>query len=184
LSPDGPWTLVDGAPGVEDPGFVYELLPKLWVFLPTEESDDDGNLFVPSPADIPIIEAYLRATVTYFEAVTSDPIDLDSAGWANHFADEGASYFDVLRAKREAGHVVDMDLGVVLRPHVIGDLRTDSYAVVFDCVLDGSVFRLPTGVLAPGSSFGVGDSPVSAPVRLTETGWLVDYISAQPNACV
>jgi hypothetical protein len=183
LSADGPWKLVDSAPGVTSPGLVYELMPKLWVFLPTEESTDDGTLFVPSPNDIPIIEAYLRAELVYFRSVTSNPINLSDPGWQKFFGDKGESYMAVLGPRRDAGQVVDLDLGVVLQPRVIGDGRTDTSAIVFDCGLDGGVFRMPDGALAPGSTPGVVRSGTAAPVDFDGTDWIVRYVVNQIEAC-
>lgn len=184
LSADGPWKLVDSAPGVTSPGLVYELMPKLWAFLPTEESTDDGNLFVPSPADIPIIEAYLQATLVYFRAVTTNPINLDDPGWAMYYADGGESYFRVLRAKQADGQMVDLDLGVVVRPRVIGDERSNDAAVVFDCTLDGSVWRYRDGRLAPGSTPGVIDSGFSSQLVRDGTHWISLGIGSQADACI
>ncbi len=175
---------MDSAPGVDTPGLVYELMPKLWAFLPTEQVPDDGNLFVPQPADIPIIEAYLQAKLVYFRAVTSDPIDLDDPGWTEWFGDGGDSFRSVLEPARAEGQHADLDLGVVLRPYVIGDQRTASYAIVFDCVLDGGVFLMPDGSLAEGSIWGVVPHGQSVPVNLTASGWIAEYVAGQAEACV
>lgn len=183
LSPDGPWKLVDSAPGVTSPGLVYELMPKLWVFLPTEESADDGNLFVPAPEDIPIIEAYLQARLVYFRAITSDPIDLADPGWAQFYADGGQSYFDVLVPRREQGQVADLDAGVVLRPRVLGEGRTATEAIIFDCMLDGAVWKLPTGSLGPGSTPGVVENGLSSQLTINGQGWIASTVSTQSEAC-
>lgn len=184
LSPDGPWHLVDSAPGVDSPGLVYELMPKLWAFLPTEAVPDDGNLFVPQPQDIPIIEAYLQAKLVYFRAVTQNPIDLDDPGWSEFFTDGGAAYREVLEPKQAQGQHVDLDIGVVLRPYVLGDGRSDAHAIVFDCVLDGAVFVLPAGELAPGSTRGVGSHGQGIDVAHDGTMWVVARIARQEEACV
>jgi hypothetical protein len=175
---------VDSAPGVTTPGLVYELMPKLWAFLPTEESDDDGNLYVPSPADIPIIEAYLQAVLVYYRAITVRPIDLESPGWKRYFVDGGQSYFDVLRPRRDGGQVADLDAGTVLRPRVLGEARTEATAIVFDCALDGGVFLLPDGSLAPGSTRGVSPVGTAAPMTVGGNGeWITEYIVRQAEAC-
>lgn len=183
LSADGPWKLVDGAPGVESPGLVYELMPKLWAFLPTEESDDDGTLFVPSPEDIPVIEAYLGAVRQYNEAASVSPMALESAGWDEWYLDGGSSFIDSLEERDAQSQVLDLDAGVVRRPHVLGDERSDVSAIIFDCVLDGSVFRMPDGSLAPGSAPGVAPVGISARLTLDNARWIVVTISNQPEAC-
>jgi hypothetical protein len=73
LSPDGPWRLVDSAPGVAAPGLVYELMPKLWAVIQVEETDESTYPWTLNEADRPIIEAYLQAQLTYFTASTSTP---------------------------------------------------------------------------------------------------------------
>ncbi len=185
LSDDGPWTLVDSAPGVTTPGLIYELMPKLWVFLPTEElPDDDSSLFVPSPEDIPIIEAYLRATATYFRAVSHRPIDLGDPGWTQDYADGGERYRAALGPRRDAGEALDLDSGVVTRPFVVGDERTETQAVVFDCELDGAVWRHDDGSLAAGSTLGVVRHGVVATLAFEAGRWIVDRVADQDDACV
>ena len=70
LSADGPWTLVDSAPGVTTPGLVYELMPGLWVYLPVVEDIPNGITWTLNEEDRPIIEAYLQARLVYYLAVT------------------------------------------------------------------------------------------------------------------
>ena len=84
LSPDGPWTRVDSAPGVDTPGLFYELMPKLWVYLPTVEDLDHGITWVLTEPDRPVIEAYLNAQLTYYVSASSAEIDDDS--WSVVFA--------------------------------------------------------------------------------------------------
>lgn len=182
LSDDGPWRLVDSAPGVTTPGLVYELMPKLWAFLPTEESDTDGNLYVPHPDDIPIIEAYLRATLAYFGAADQSPIDFSDPGWQT-YVDGGESYFRVLRDRDRQRQYIDLDNGVLVRPRVLGDGRSATAAIVFDCTLDGSVWRQPDGTLAPGSTPGVAAVGFAASLMFVGERWLVEGIVTQAEAC-
>ena len=183
LSPDGPWRLVDSAPGITTPGLVYELMPKLWVYLPVEEDIEQGILWTLTEEDLPIIEAYLQARLVYFQSVTSDPIDLDNPGWSEWYSDGGRTYLDNLTIRRNEGQVVDLDVGVVLRPVVIGDERTEVDAIVFDCVLDGGVFRSPDGSLAPGSALGVAPHGIGMRLRDVGAHWVVEQVGEQPNAC-
>ena len=183
LSADGPWTLVDSAPGITTPGLVYELMPGLWVYLPLVEDIPNGISWTFNEADRPIIEAYLQAKLVYFKAVTSNPIDLDNAGWAEWFANDEASNRAGLEERRNSGQTVDLDVGVVLRPQVIGDDRSDAMAIVFDCVLDGSVFRTADGSLSEGSSIGVGDSGSAFRLEFLENHWIVTETGRQPSAC-
>lgn len=183
LSPDGPWRRVDSAPGITQPGLTYELMEGLWVWLPTVEDLPNGINWVLNEEDLPVIEAYLQARLVYFQAITSDPIDLAHPGWKTWYADEGAAYREGLTARIDQGQVADISDGVVLRPIVMGEERTDSTAIVADCMLDGGVFRMPDGSLAAGSSPGV--APYGSAARLTGGAdqWIVAQISKQPGAC-
>ena len=184
LSADGPWRLVDSAPGITAPGLVYELMPKLWVYLPVKEDIAHGITWTFKEADRPIIEAYLHARLVYFQAITSTPIDLTLPGWKQYYADGGAVYFPNLQQRIAEGQVADLDVGVVLRPEVIGDGRTDTEAIVFDCVLDGGVFRMPDGSLAQGSTSGVVKSGISLRIDLHGSEWVVTQVGNQPDACL
>ncbi|MEN9823967.1 MAG: hypothetical protein RLZ04_2393, partial [Actinomycetota bacterium] len=151
LAADGPWRLVESAPGVEEPGLVYELMPGLWAWLPVEEDLDAGIGWHLTEADVPVIEAYLQARLVYFEAATSRPPDADHPGLAEWYADGGQAVRSVLDPHVEAGEYADLDIGVVLRPSVVGDGRSDTSAVVVSCTLDGGVFLTADGELASGS---------------------------------
>ena len=184
LSEGGPWTLVDSAPGITTPGLVYELMPKLWVYLPIEEDIPNGITWTFNEEDRPIIEAYLQARLVYFKAITSNPIDLSSPEWARWYADGGAVYEDQLQQRKADGQVADLDIGVVLQPQVIGDERNDTAAIVFDCVLDGGFFQLADGSLAPGSTRGVVEDGIGMRFALAPAGWQVTQVGQQPDACL
>lgn len=183
LSPDGPWRQVDSAPGVTTPGLFYELMPKLWVYLPLEEDIPNGITWVLNEADLPIIEAYLQARLVYFTAITTNPIDLNLGGWETWYTDGGAAYRPNLSERIAQGQVGDLDAGVVLRPSVMGEERTDTTAIVVDCFLDGGVFRMPDGSLAPGSSPGVAPYGSAASLVLGDSGWIVDRVAHQQEVC-
>lgn len=183
LSADGPWRLVDSAPGVDTPGLVYELMPKLWAFLPTEPSADDGSLFVPQPQDIPIIEAYLQARLVFYEATIQSPMDFANPGWVDWYVDGGETYRDALTPRNDAGQYVDLDVGVVHRPYVLGERRTESASIIFDCELDGGVWRMPDGTLGPGSTPGVVRDGVEATIVRVDGRWMVAHVAEQSLAC-
>lgn len=181
LSPDGPWTRVDSAPGVDTPGLFYELMPKLWVYLPTVEDLEHGITWVFTEPDRPVIEAYLRAQLTYYEAATTGHID--KAAWDVVFA-ESDETAERLALRLVDGEHVELDAGVVLRPSVLGEERSDTTAIVFDCTLDGSVFLTPSGRLASGSSWGVLEVGGASRLGQTSDGWIVTQTGRQPEACL
>lgn len=184
LSPDGPWRRVSGAPGIDTPGLFYELMPKLYVYLPTVEDIDRGITWTLGIDDVPIIEAYIQARLVYFRAVTVDPIDLDAVGWSEWYADGGASYRRWLQEKRDRGEFVDLADGVVLRPLVAGDDRSATTALVMDCVLDGGVFVRPDGSLADGSSWGVVATGRGARMALEGGRWMITQFGPAEQACI
>jgi hypothetical protein len=175
---------VDSAPGITTPGLFYELMPKLWAYLPLEMDLEHGIAWtLHNPDDIPVIEGYLRARLTYYQAVTQSPVDLETSDWYRHFVDPAAVYFDFLVDHRSRGEVVEMDLGVVTRPEVIGDERTDSTAMIFDCVSDGAVFLQPDGTLAEGSKRGFGRQGLAFRMMRDAAGWKVLEVGSEPMAC-
>lgn len=183
LSADGPWTRVDSAPGVTKPGLVYLLMPGVWVWLPTVEDIPNGITWVLNEEDLPVIEAYLQARLVFFRATGQDPIDLDDPGWTEWYADGGAEYARFLKPFRDRHEVFDTTDGVVLRPTVWGDERTDSTAIVMDCMLDGGVWRLPDGSLGSESTIGVSSSGLGARMLMDGSSWMVVTMSREPVAC-
>lgn len=183
LSPEGPWRLVESAPGVEAPGLVYELMPGLWAWIPVEEDLEAGIGWHLTEADVPVIEAYLQAQLVYFDAITSDPIDLSAADWELYFIDAGDQLRSTLTDEVEQGSHAVLDLGVVLRPAVLGNGRTASTAVVVDCILDGGVFVDSDGNLASGSESRVGEVGFGFELAVSEGGWKVGRFGSQADAC-
>ncbi len=184
LSPDGPWTLVDSAPGVEGVGLTYELMPKLWVFLPTEPDPEHGVIWTFAEEDREIIEAYLLAMLTTYKSISSVPIDLDTSGWTEHFtADLADSVLPEYQSWVNADVHVDLDLGVVLRPIVLEDDRTESYAVLLDCVLDGAVLRNADGSLAAGATPGVAENGYAYALVLEDGRWKAANSNSEASAC-
>ena len=183
LSPDGPWRRVDSAPGVTLPGLVYELMPGLWVWLPTKEDIPNGITWVLNETDLPIIEAYLQARLVFFRATNQSPMDFDDPGWSGHYVDGSDGFRRALVDRDARGEVFSLDAGVVLRPAVLGEQRSDVFAVVFDCMLDGSTWRLPDGSVGEGSSPGVSPSGIGVTLQLAGSTWKVDKVASQPDAC-
>ena len=185
LSADGPWKLVDSAPGITTPGLVYELMPGLWAYLPTVEDIPNGITWVLNKDDLPVIEAYLMARLTYYRAVTSHPMDFTSPDWAKYYTDGGARLRTVFEPMSALGQAADLSAGVVLRPTVAGENRSETSALVLDCTLDGGVIRNLDGSLAPGSTLGTSQSGVAASFKSSSHAWVLDRINDEVSgACV
>jgi hypothetical protein len=184
LSDGGPWRLVDSAPGITTPGLFYELMPQLWVYLPLVEDIEHGITWTFHEEDREVIEAYLQARLVFFRTTQTNPFDLTDPGWAQWYTDGGASYHSMLTERSNRGEVFDLDAGLVLRPEVIGDGRTDTSAIVFDCMRDGSVWRLPNGQYGPGTTPGVINNGASAVADKSSDGWKIEGLAKQVEACV
>ena len=183
LSPGGPWRLVDSAPGITSPGLVYELMPRLWVFLPVEIDPMNGVTWALTEENRPIIEAYLQARIVFFRATEQRPIDLDDPGWDEWYVDGGAGFAKVLAPRSAQGQIFDRTDGDVLRPVILPDDRGDGSFIVFDCMLDGGVWRFPDGSISADSVNGVIENGVSTIVRFDGDSWRIDTLHGQPNAC-
>ncbi len=184
LSPDGPWTRVDSAPGVTQPGLVYLLMPGVWVWLPTVEDIPNGVTWVLNEDDLPVIEAYLQARIVFFRATSQDPIDLNDPGWEQWYSDQAvASYANFLTPHRNLHETFDTSGGVVLRPTVWGEERSGTTAIVMDCMLDGGVWRLPDGSLGSDSTLGVTPNGLGARMSAKMGVWKVESMSREPIAC-
>jgi hypothetical protein len=184
LSPDGPWRRVSGAPGIDTPGLFYELMPKLYVYLPTVEDIDRGITWTLGIDDVPIIEAYLQALLVYYRAITVNPMELDSPEWSRWYTDDGAAILVGLTKRRDRGEYADLADGVVLRPLVAGDERSATTALVMDCTLDGSVFFTSDGSLAEGSRWGVGTYGLGMRMEVIDGEWVVRQIGPAEQACI
>lgn len=183
LSPDGPWRLVDSAPGIESPGSVYELMPGLWVFLPSERDLDHGVVWTFHERDRELIEDWLRAMVVYHRGVTADPMRFEGDEWDTWFPSRDMPILSLLEQRRASGQHLDLDLGLVLRPVVLGEQRTDTTAIVFDCELDGSVIVDRNGAVVPPSYRGVADDGRGYRMARVDGSWRVVEIGSQPTAC-
>ncbi len=185
LSPDGPWTLVESAPGITSVGLVYELMPKLWVFLPTQEDRPNGYFWTFNELDRPAIEGYIKAMLTRYRSTDSVPATLDDEGWDLYYTHESsAEIVPKYQAIADAGEYTDLDLGVVLRPTVLEDNRTETYTIVLDCVVDGAVRRNADGSYAASATPGIGDMGYAAGMELIDGSWRVGGYSKSDDGCV
>lgn len=184
LSPDGPWTLVGSAPGINSVGLIYELMPKLWVFLPTQEDRPNGYYWTFNEMDRPAIEGYIKALLTRYRSVDSVPATLDDEGWDLYFTPENAAIMmPPYQERSDRGEYTDLDLGVILRPTVIEDNRAEDYTVVLDCVIDGAVLRNTDGTYAASATPGIMRTGYAAGMLRVDGTWKLDGFSTSGLAC-
>lgn len=177
LSPDGPWRRVDSAPGITQPGLTYELMEGLWVWLPTVEDLPNGINWVLNEEDLPVIEAYLQARLVFYEAIAAEPMEFSSEGWDRWYVDGGSRLKAIFVPRGQEGYAADLSAGVVLRPSVAGEGRTESAAIVLDCAIDGAVLRDSAGNIGEGSTEGVTIQRLASSMVLAEIGWQLDRIT-------
>ena len=169
------------APGVNTPGDTRLLLPEgLYVHIAWQPDPNDSSIFNPSPEDIEILEAYANASTAYYRASLTTTT-IDSPDFALYFVDAGAGYEAAFAEARAGGWVGSLGNGVVLRPYVLGDRRTDTNAVILDCYLQNEGYILRDGgvsTLAPLQTKGT-----VATMTKQSGHWQVDYIGSEAGAC-
>ena len=178
-------TKVDAAPGVTTPGDIRELSPNTWIFIPSEPDPNDARIQPPLPEDIEIITAYIEERDALTELITQRPMAAQvSERYAAATIDGGAAALEsLLRPGAAAGQYFDVSAGVVFRPVVIADPRSDNEAFVFDCQLDGSVLRNADGSLVDGQVEGVKEYPQVARIERVDGRWLVAAVSSDDRVC-
>ncbi len=179
-------TPVDGAPGVDTPGEVVELIDMVWLFVPSEPDPDDASVVVPLPEDADIIVAYGRAMIALYAQVTQNPIPVEpSEAMRATFVDGGAKYSEnVFAVRSAAGEYLGFPGdGDVLRPVVIADPRSETEAFIFDCAISGSHYLKADGTLAAGEVGGTTRAPLIVRLVNRDGVWLVDDIQDDERAC-
>ena len=174
---------VDTAPGVRTRGDTRRLLDAgLYVHLAWEADPDDPSVFTVQPDDIPILEAYANAVTVFYRTATTTLI-VNPDEFAPFMVDAGAQFAQSLDSAREGGYVDTLGAGVVLRPYVLADRRTDFSAVVLDCTFSDERFVLRTDLPRTDSA------PVTrgqlATMTVAEDGrWMVESFAEEPAACL
>ncbi len=174
-------TAVDTAPSVRTRGDTRRLLTEgLFVHLAWEPDAKDPSVFTPLAEDLPILEAYIGAQLAYYRAALGlsrpDDPELD-----RFLVDGRVRFADAIAARAAAGLTLQLGSGVVLRPHVLGDQRTASTAVVLDCYLHDEQ-ELPVGATAvPGPMRTYG---LVATMVLLDGTWKVDRTGRETGVCL
>jgi hypothetical protein len=176
---------VDSVPGVDSPGEIIELLDGVWVFIPSETDPDDPNVVPPLPEDAEILAAYAEAQAAYHEQASREPLDPEPSARLEAAILDGGQLLaeNILRPQSEAGRHLDLSDGIVLRPVVIADPRSDTEAFIFDCQFDGTVFVDADGGLADGQAPGVKEFPQIASLVRVDGRWIVDRLTRDERAC-
>jgi hypothetical protein len=173
---------VDTAPGVNTRGDTRQLLPEgLYVHIAWESDPDDLSVFTVQPDDIEILEAYANATLAYYTAALSS-MTIDAPEFTKYFVDRGAEYEEGFAEARLGGYVASLGSGVILRPYVLGDQRTETSAVVFDCYLEDQDYIARSGGVATLGPLET--SGTLATMSKRDGSWKVDVIATETAACL
>ena len=172
---------VDTAPGVHSRGDTRKLLDQgLWVHIAWEADPQDFSVYTAYPDDIEILEAYTRATLAYYRGAlgltpTTDP-DFDL-----YMINGSTRFNEAFEERSAAGTILSLGSGVLLRPYVLGDQRSETTAVVFDCVLlDEQEISLASASPTLGE---FRPYPVVATMIKTSDGWKIDRLGSEPGVC-
>ena len=174
-------TKVDTAPGVTTRGDTRKLLDEgLWAHIPWEIDPNDLSQLSVNPEDVPIIEAYVRANIVYYRAAlgqttTDDPDFAKYSTTGGHVFDSG------FNERKQRAVILSLGSGALLRPYVLGDNRTETTAVIFDCELDDE------------QEIPIGGTPKLHPMHrdgqyatMVKVGgqWKIDKAGLMPSACL
>lgn len=169
------------APGVHTAGDTRQLLPEgLFVHIAWESDPNDLSVFSPIPEDIPILEAYTNASLAYYRAFLTT-VDISAPEFGRFFLDSGRKYEANFDQARRDGFTGSLGNGVILRPYVLGDQRSDTTAVVLDCSLENESY------VFAGEQPELGELETSggiATMVLTDGQWKVDKITTETAACL
>ena len=184
--PENLGPIVDSVPGVNSAGEIVQLLDGVWIFVPKEADPADANVVPPLPEDAEILAAYAEAQSAYHRQASQSPLDpVPSEELQAAVADGGQRLAEnVLIPESEAGRHLDLSDGIVLRPVVVADPRSETEAFIFDCQLDGTVFVNADGSLPEGTTPGVQEFPQIASVIFQDGHWIVDRLTRDDRACV
>lgn len=188
LAVDGPWRRIAGSPHVETAGLFYELLPGLVAYLPVVEDVPNHVLWILREEEREIIEAYLQARLVFYRSAAVDPMDTDDPGWDRWYAGSGGNWYrQLVIDRRAAGEYLELepapDHGVLLRPQVLGEERSSTHALVFDCVVDGSEF-VSTGTTLEQNNTDIAEVGIAARMDLIDGEWRITEIGSTDLACM
>jgi hypothetical protein len=130
---------LEGVPGMPVPGEVVELLPMVWMYLPSVFDQSDPSVIPPAPEHADVLAAYARARAAVVAQLTQPPVAAEPspAVQATH-ADGGAAVRVESFDKRSAeGTYAAFPDGrpTVYRPYVVQLSSTE--ALIYDCSIEG-----------------------------------------------
>jgi hypothetical protein len=172
---------VDTAPGVNTRGDTRRLLDEgVFVHIAWEPDPTDASVFTVQPDDIPILEAYAMAQATYYRAALG-LTTTDDPAFARYIVGGGEGFARAFQRRASNGVILSVGSGVLLRPYVLGDQRTDESAVVLDCFLEDEQ-EIPIG----GSPTLGEMKPHNLVVTMTKVDglWKLDLAGEQSGVCL
>ena len=171
---------VDTAPGVRTRGDTRQLVPDgLYVHIAWEPDPDDPSVFTVQHDDIDILEAYTNAVRVFYEAATTDLVIDDR--FARFFSDGGAKFTSSFDEARAGGFVKNLGPGVLLRPYVLADNRSDVSAVVLDCTLSSEEWLQADQPNSLSSPMRLGSITT---MILNDGRWMIDVVAEEGGACL
>ena len=172
---------VDTAPGVNTRGDTRRLLDEgVFVHIAWEPDPTDASVFTVQPDDIPILEAYAMAQATYYRAALG-LTTTDDPAFDRYIVGGGSRFLKAFEQRAAAGLKLSIGTGVVLRPYVLGDQRTDTSAVVLDCLLEDEQ-EIPQAAQPESGNLNTYNLVVS--MVLIDGRWKVDRSGEQEGVCL
>ncbi len=185
---DVPGRLVDSAPNVNSPGEIYELMPKLWLFIPSEPDPNDPNVIQPSPEDAEILAAYARYRAALYQDSTQNPLPASPSAEVRQATSENTygNLVPLYAQRSSARQHFELGDGDLYRPVVLQEPRTDSRVTVYDCVLSSSRWvNDADGSIAAGSSDQLIVGGIEEVMVRNDAGeWVYGGGMSNPDACV
>ena len=131
------------------------------------------------------MDAYKAYIDAYIKLASTAPLDAQATALASMTTTDYLSEISsFLRTKRDAGAVLNVRLGVQLRPFVVAEPRSATEAYVNDCQLDGSYWADTTGTPLSGEKAQVRRNGVLFKMAFVGGSWLVAAAGKQGGACI
>ena len=151
---------------------------------PAATTTADPDVRSVSPDDLPIVDAYKAYISVFNQAATSNPVNAGVDFSQVAIPSFATTIRNYLAGQRDKGAVLNVSLGVTLRPFVVTAPRTSTEAYVNDCQLDGSYWMDAAGNPLPGERAVVRRNGVLFKMTLIGGTWVVATGGKQGGACI